>query len=280
MNIQFFILFAVFLLSDILIFILFYRIFIKYRYNYFFKIKLEEMHNIDDTKFVASAKVVDIIYSTILIIALDLLEYFFQRYLLFYDQDTYLYFRYMPIMGYIGYWFAFFVGSSIITSYVMHRDNFEKFLYWECFLYKGKKQKLFYDNPEFRTPYIREVKKSDIITQAETEKKSFKIFLVICALFLILQFAVPFQINCFKEDEILISYSKYDYDDITAIYKASKFQPLIGSVIYGDYVTLVFNDGRKWDDRNKDRVSPELLDIIVQKSGVNAVECEFLPNNL
>ena len=280
MNVHFFLLCGVFLLSDILILVLLYKFFIKYRYNYFFKIKLEEMSNIDDTKFIAGAKVVDIVYSSVLVIVVELIQYFLQRYLIFYDQNTYLYFRYMPILGSIGYWFAFFVGSSIITSYIKHKSSFEKFLYWECFLYKGKKQKLFCDNPNFRVPYIVKVQKKDIIAQAEAEKKTFKILIVLCALMLVLQIGVPFQISCFKENEIEISYSKYEYDDITAIYKAKKFKPSIGSVIYEDYTALVFDDGRKWNDRNKEKISPELLDVIVQKSKVNPIECDFLPDDL
>lgn len=271
------------MVSDFIILALFYKIFINYRYNYFSYINNDDKTSLYNPKFICGLEIYDIIEASLFMFAVGILQYLIREYVIFPDRGNYIYFQYMPF-GYILYYFPLILICYILRTYNDYKNDYTSFLYWECFLYKGEQPKLFWDDPKYRKSSCLAIGKSEISYQAEKEKKCVLVFIVVwLCIMLIGQVSILFSVQSFNEKNIIISYDEYEYSDIIAIYKASKFKTLSGKIKDDNRTAIVFNDGRVsyYTDKNiSEHAQKDFVNTISDKSGISIIECEFLPDDL
>ena len=180
-----------------------------------------------------------------------------------------------PILS--SFFIAFWIGFIVLMFFYVRRTyrnnitEYKSYLIYECFIWGRTLPKKRY--AEITTNKIKRYSKTEgkIVT-------AFTALIVIVSSAFFIGFVG--DMSNFGKDVITVCYSDYNYSDIKEIYISSKYKPLVGDVQYGEYVTVVFNNGYQWNDRNKKKLSIENIEIISGKSGVKPIECDILPDDL
>lgn len=283
MNIQFIFISLMYLIFNVFLSVLCYKIFLNYRYKELYKIDLNNLKNAYNPKFICGLDIYECIEAIIWMAVLGFLQFLIIRNFVFNNPDSYIYFVGL-YYGYLVYFFPFLVICYIIRAYNTYKDDYQSFLYWECFLYKGPKPKLFWDDPKYRKNSYVQIRKTDIITQAENEKKWVKILIIILfVMMLIFHIPTVMGMTCFSDEKIIISYHEYEYSDITAIYKTEKFKSFTGEIKDISCTYIIFNDEAEWgysDEEISKHAKENFVETVSERSGIEITECEILPDNL
>ena len=179
MSIQFLSIIFMYFLLDYFVLFLMYKIFTKYRYKEMLKINLDDINSIDKSDFNCCGSPIDMFNALILLGVIMLLTIIIDNYVIFGSKFGYIYFDYIGI-GCLPCVFPFFILCYIVRSYKEYKNDYQNYLFYECFRYNGKKIKLLSDNKKYRRNSNLVIKRSDLIEQAEKERKGIKQFIVVC----------------------------------------------------------------------------------------------------
>ncbi len=265
-----------------------YKIFVKYRYNEMIKINLDNMKNIDDSNYICGFDSADLKKTLPVCVCISVVFVLIQNTIIFNGEPFYVL---GPIKAnsfiscialIVMYIFPGLAVFYVIRNYKTHGAEYHRFLFWECFMYKGKKLKPFWDDPKYRKNTNITISKFDVIAQADHEKKWAKICIFVMTPFLmIVPFAESVGYAQFDREKIIISYSEYDYDDIVAIYDVSPLASNSGQNNGKPFAAVVFSDGRVFRKypNNNPTSNERFIDIVAELSQISPVSCAELPNN-
>ncbi len=265
-----------------------YKIFVKYRYNEMIKINLDNMKNIDDSDYICGLDISDLKKAFPVCVCLSVVFLVIQNFIIFSGEPFYVSGGIKTnnlincLFFIVMYMYPCSIIFYVIRNYKTHGAEYQRFLFWECFMYKGKKLKLFWDDPKYRKNSDLTISKFDVIKQADHEKKWTKICIFVMTAFLMIApFAESGSAVYFDSNKILISYDKYDYDDITAINYVSAPSLKTKKQNNNSFAAIMFSDGRiyrKYSRTDGDVPLDEFIEFISEKSGIKPVECDALPD--
>ena len=232
MSIQVLIKIVLFLIIDLLSALATYKAFIKYRYNEMLKINLNKSVSQTDEDFETHIPYSYFLYGIILLGAIGFLTYAMEKYVLYASAQEYLFYFSPSFLCHLPLIFIFIILFNFIVSYRKNKDDFQNYLFYACFFYKGNKTMEFVATPKHKKYTNLPIKRSDIIEQADAEKRAMKlIFVIVLCMTLIFQSFGITLFNCFDDKKITISYNEYEYSDIVGIYKPEKFVTFFGKTV-------------------------------------------------
>lgn len=250
------------------------------------RINCGDINKIDDTDYICGLNIIDFKKALPICISLSIVFLLIQNLVIFSGEPFYV--SGMIKINYIAnclativtYIFPTTIIAYIIRNYKTHGEEYYKFLYWECFLYRGKKLKIFWDDAKYRKNNNPIIKKSDVISQANHEKMCAKVCIFVMTAFLMfMPLTESVSAEYFDNEKILLSFDKYDYDDITAIYNVNN-PSLNNKQKDNSYVAIKFNDGRIFRKySNEDSITNEsFIDTVSKIANIETISCNKLPD--
>ena len=124
--------------------------------NEILKIDVNRVKSSGDSKYVyTDFSAVDFFYTIVVICLIALVQYLLRIYVIFPHRSSIIYFNYIPLAGYLGYFFPLYMYFITIRNYNTYKSDYQNFLYWGYSFYNGRKISLLWNKKKYSgNPYV------------------------------------------------------------------------------------------------------------------------------